>query len=86
MVTALVFVDVKPSEVTRVGSSIADIEGVREVYSVAGNEDLVAILWVRNHEDIATIVTEQIAALKGVEATRTLIAFRSYSTADRTLI
>jgi DNA-binding Lrp family transcriptional regulator len=86
MVTALVFVDVKPSEVARVGTSIADIEGVREVYSVAGNEDLVAILWVRNHEDIATIVTEKIAALKGVEATRTLIAFRSYSTADRTLV
>ena len=53
---------------------------------VMGEADLIAILWVSDHEEIATIVTEQIAAMNGVVSTRTSVAYRAYSTNDRNLV
>ena len=85
MITAFVFIDAAPKHVASLGRAIADIDGVREVYSVAGNEDLVAVIWVRDHEEVATVVTERIGVMEGVVGTRTLIAFREYSKADREL-
>ena len=52
------------------------------MYSVTGDEDLVALLHVTDTEEIAQLVTEQIAPLRGVHETRTLIAFRQYDPAD----
>ena len=72
MLTAFVLVDADP----------AFIAGVTEVYSVTGDEDLIAVLRVADHEQIARIVTEEIAALDGVIRTRTMIAFRQYDPAD----
>lgn len=71
------------SDIARLGAAIAAVEGVSEVYSVAGDEDLVALVRVRDHEAVATVVTEHIATIPGVGSTRTLIAFRAYSEADR---
>jgi DNA-binding Lrp family transcriptional regulator len=64
------------------GTELADIDGVAEVYSVTGDDDLVAIVRVRHHEELADVVTRHIARCEGVEATRTLVAFRSYSRHD----
>jgi len=50
---------------------------VTECYSVAGPYDLVAIVRVREHEQLSDLVTEQIASHPGITATETLIAFRS---------
>lgn len=86
MITAFVFVHAEPRAVAPLGQAIADIEGVREVYSTTGEADLIVVLWVRDHERIATVVTEEIAALDGIVSTRTSIAYRAYSTADRNLV
>jgi DNA-binding Lrp family transcriptional regulator len=86
VITAFVFVHAAPKAVASLGAAIADIDGVREVYSTTGESDLIAVLGVSDHQAIATIVTEQIAALDGVLSTRTSIAYRAYSTADRNLI
>lgn len=53
--------------------------GVAEVYSVAGNYDLVAVLSVAGNENLADLVTEKIRKVSGITRTETLIAFRSYS-------
>jgi DNA-binding Lrp family transcriptional regulator len=70
--------------------SIADdllaIEGVAEVYSVAGPFDLIAIVRVKHHEQLNDLVTEQVAALDGIISTETLIAFRSFSKKDLGLL
>jgi DNA-binding Lrp family transcriptional regulator len=80
--TAIVLVTCDPEATVSLGPAIAAIEGVAEVYSVAGDADLVAILRVNAHEQIASIVTEHVAPLPGIRETRTLIAFRQYDAAD----
>jgi DNA-binding Lrp family transcriptional regulator len=70
--------------------SIADdllaIEGIAEVYSVAGPYDLIAVARLKEHEQLNDLVTEQIAALDGILSTETLIAFRSFSKKDLGLL
>jgi DNA-binding Lrp family transcriptional regulator len=55
---------------------------VAEVYSVAGDVDLVAIIRVRHHDDLAEVVTRHISTLSGVRETRTMIAFKAFSKHD----
>ncbi len=83
MITAFVFVETtSPAEVVALGTAMAGIEGVYECYSVTGEFDLIAVVKVRTHEDIATVVTERIASLPGVASTTTTIAFRTYGQQD----
>jgi DNA-binding Lrp family transcriptional regulator len=82
MLTAFVLVDADPAFLAGLGRALAALDGVTEVYSVTGDEDLIAVLRVADHEQIARIVTEEIAALDGVIRTRTMIAFRQYDPAD----
>jgi DNA-binding Lrp family transcriptional regulator len=82
MVTAIVLVNCEVDRTPETAQALADLDGVREVYSVAGDYDLVAIVHVRDHEDLATVVTERIRKTAGVATTQTLIAFRTYSRHD----
>jgi DNA-binding Lrp family transcriptional regulator len=82
MVTAIVLLTAEPNRVAPLGQALADVAGVEIAYSVAGDEDLVAIVRAADHEVLADLVTARIAPLDGVIRTRTLIAFRAYSSAD----
>lgn len=82
MVTAIVLVKADVARIPAVAEEIAAIEGVSEVYSVTGDIDLIAIVRVRDHERIATTVTEHLNAVDGVVDTETHIAFRTYSSHD----
>ena len=55
------------------------MDGVQEVYSVAGRHDLVAIVKVSRNEDLADIVSDRMRHLDGIVASETMIAFRAYS-------
>ncbi len=80
MLGAFVLIQAEAGRIADLGHEIANIDGVREAHSVAGGEvDLVAVLRVATHDDIARVVTEQIARLPGIRTTRTLISFRQYS-------
>lgn len=82
MVAAFVLITAEPARIADLAVELADVDGVAEVYSVAGDEDLVAIVRVRQHEDLAEVVTRHIAERPGITSTRTLIAFRAYSRHD----
>ncbi len=82
MVHAFVLVDAVPDRVADLAVELADVEGVAEVYSVAGHADLVAVVRVRQHEQLAEVVTRRISSLAGITNTRTLIAFQAYSRHD----
>ena len=82
MVTAIVLIWAEANRIVELGEHLAGLDGVAEVYSVAGDEDLVAILRVGKPEQVATLVTEKIAPRAGVTHTRTLLAFRAYGAAD----
>ena len=82
MVNAFVLLKAEPARITELASELADLEGVAEVYSVAGDVDLVAIIRVRHHDDLAEVVTRHISTLSGVVETRTMIAFKAFSKHD----
>jgi DNA-binding Lrp family transcriptional regulator len=82
MVHAFVLIDAEPARVADLAVELADVDGVAEVYSVAGHADIVAIVRVRLHEELADVVTRGISRLAGVTNTRTLIAFQAYSRRD----
>ena len=81
MITAIVLIDAEASRIPETAQAVADIEGVAEVYSCAGDVDLIAIVKVRDHEQIADVVTGRINKAAGVVRTATHIAFKSYSQA-----
>lgn len=82
MITAIVLLHVDVHAIPETAQAIADIEEVSEVYSVTGDWELVALVRVRRHEQIADVVTGSVAKVPGVTASHTMIAFRAYSTSD----
>ncbi len=83
MLHAFVLIDAAPARIADLAAELADLDGVTEVFSVAGDvADIIAIVRVRHHDDLADVVTRRIAALDGVESTSTLVAFRAYSRHD----
>ena len=82
MVTAVVLVRAAREGVSGLGPRLAALEGVAEVYTVTGDWDFVAIVRVREHEELAEIVTERLIRLDGIERTNTMVAFQQYSAHD----
>jgi DNA-binding Lrp family transcriptional regulator len=82
VLTAFVLIDAEPARVAELAEEVASVEGVAESYSVAGHADVVAVVRVRQIEDLAQVVTRRLHALPGVTDTRTLVAFQSYSRRD----
>jgi DNA-binding Lrp family transcriptional regulator len=82
VVHAFVLIDGEPARVADLAVELAGIDGVSEVYSVAGHADIVAVVRVRRHDELADVVTRRISRLAGVVDTRTLIAFQAYSRKD----
>ena len=82
MITAIVFIKAEVSRIPEVAQQIAALDGVSEVYSVTGGIDLIALLRVRHHDQVAALVPDQVNKVAGVLSTETHIAFRTYSSHD----
>jgi len=82
MATAIILVNVKRDAVNETAQALTDMDGVSEVYSVAGEWDLVAIIRARDTEQMAELVTGRLLKLDAIEKTTTLVAFRAYSQHD----
>ena len=82
MITAIVLVQVDTDVIPETAQRIADVDGVSEVWSVTGEWELVAVVRVNSHDDIAGVVTGAIAKTPGVIATNTMIAFQQFSRRD----
>jgi DNA-binding Lrp family transcriptional regulator len=82
MIHAVVLIGADRSALSTLGGELADIEGVAEAYSVTGDWDFVAILRLREHDQLAQVVTAGISALSGVQRTQTMVAFEVYSRHD----
>lgn len=82
MITAIVFIKADVAEIPEVAEQVAALDGVSEVYSVTGKIDLIALLRVRTHEEVAALVPDHLNKVPGVLSTETHIAFRTYSTHD----
>ena len=82
MTHAIVLIEAERDAMSTLGGVLADIEGVREAYSVTGEWDFVAIVRVPKQERLAEVVTAQIGQLEGVSRTQTMVAFEAFSKHD----
>lgn len=82
MVTAVVLIKAQTDKVPELAQKMADLEGVTEVFSVAGQYDLVALVRVKENEDLARVISEKMRRLVGITSSETLIAFKVYSRKD----
>ena len=82
MITAIVLVKVEVDKIPEVAEALADIPGVSEVYSVTGEVDLIAMVRVREHDELADVIAGTLNKVPGVLATETHIAFRTYNRHD----
>ncbi len=82
MTHAVVLIEAERSAIRTLGGELAAIDGVAEAYSVTGEWDFVAIVRVREHERLASVVTNAIAQLAGVVRTQTMVAFEAFSQHD----
>jgi DNA-binding Lrp family transcriptional regulator len=81
-VHAVVLIQCQIDAIPEAAQAIAEIDGVSEVYSVAGEVDLVAIVRVAEHDHLADVIPGGIAKVEGVDRTETLISFQVYSKHD----
>lgn len=78
-VRAIVLIKARTDQVTGLAQALVEVAGVTEVFSVAGQYDLVALIHAKDNEGLADIVSDRIRRLGGITYSETLIAFRTLS-------
>ena len=82
MVTAIVLIRAERRRLQETAEALLEVDQVKEVYSVAGEYDLVAIVRVRRYDQMAEVVPGKLARLDGIAQTTTLMAFQCFSRRD----
>lgn len=82
MISAIVLINADVDRIPEVAQEVAELDGVSEVYSVAGDADLIAMVRVRQHDELAKVIADRLNKVKGVTGTATHIAFQTYSKHD----
>ena len=82
MITAIVLIKAEIDKINELAQELVEIDSVREVFSVAGHYDLVAIVSVGDHDKLAEIISDKARHLAGIGDSETLIAFRVFSKRD----
>jgi DNA-binding Lrp family transcriptional regulator len=82
VITAIVLIKTDVDAIPEVAEQIAGLAGVSEVYSVTGEYDLIAMVRVREHDQLADVIPGSINKVAGVSSTVTHVSFRTYSAHD----
>ncbi len=61
-----------------VANALAEAEIASEIYSIAGNYDILAKFYVPGDTDIGHFVGEKVQPLAGIVDTRTIITFKAF--------
>ena len=75
-------IKVERNQINQVATRLATMNGISEVFSVAGQYDLVAILRVPTNQAMAHVVTEQMSQIDTIIDSETMIAFKAFSQHD----
>ena len=65
MVSAIVLLKVARNKINAVAEKLAEMDGISEVFSVAGEYDLTAIIRVKDNEGLADLVTNRMLQIEG---------------------
>ena len=82
MIAAIVLIQAERLRIPETAEALLELSEVAEVYSVAGEYDLVAIVRVREYDQMADVVPRKLARVSGIVRTTTLMAFQCYSRRD----
>lgn len=82
MVTALVLLTVARSRVNQIAEELSEMEGISEVYSLAGRYDLAVVIRAKDNDQMAELVTNHMLKVEGITSSETLVAFRVHSRHD----
>ena len=61
-----------------VANALAEAEIASEIYSTAGDYDLLAKFYVANETDIGHFVNEKVQVIPGIQYTHTIISFMAF--------
>ena len=78
MVPFFVQIKCKLGKAYEVASKLADAEIASEIYSTAGEFDLLAKFYVEDSVDIGHFVTEKVQTIPDIQDTRTIITFKAF--------
>jgi DNA-binding Lrp family transcriptional regulator len=82
MIHAFVLIKAEREAMHSLGGKLADVDGVTEAYSITGDWDFVAIIRLRQAEDLAELVTGRLSRIRGIRETHTMVAFEVFSQHD----
>ncbi len=82
MVTAIVMIKTDVDRIPEVAQEVSALDGVSEAYSVTGEWNLIAVVRVHDHEELAEVIPGRLNKIAGIQSTETHIAFRAYSSHD----
>ena len=82
MIHAFVLIKAEREAMHSLGGKLADVEGVTEAYSITGEWDFVAIIRLRQAEELAELVTGKLSRIRGIRETHTMVAFEVFSQHD----
>ena len=64
----------------QVANQLAEAEIASEIYSTAGDYDLLVKFYVEGNTDIGHFVNEKVQIIPGIQDTRTIITFKAFGT------
>jgi DNA-binding Lrp family transcriptional regulator len=79
---AIVLIEAERSAMPTLGGQLAGVEGVAEAYSVTGEWDFVAVIRVRDPDQLAPLISGGLAQIDGIKRTHTMVAFEVFSKHD----
>ena len=83
MVTGIILVNVERAKIADVIEGIIKIDGVSEVYTVAGEYDIAVIVRVRTNTELSDIIACKMTHdIDGIVHTETLISLSSLAKVD----
>ncbi|MCE5195072.1 MAG: Lrp/AsnC ligand binding domain-containing protein [Nitrospiraceae bacterium] len=82
MTTAIILINADRLKINKISEHLAEMKEISEVFSVSGNYDIIAIVRVKNNEELAALVTQHLLTIDGIVKTETVLALRAYSRHD----
>jgi DNA-binding Lrp family transcriptional regulator len=80
MVPFFVQIKCKLGQSYTVANALAEAEIASEIYSTAGDYDLLVKFYVDKDTDIGHFVNEEVQVLPGIQDTHTIITFKAFGT------
>ncbi|MFV2092738.1 MAG: Lrp/AsnC ligand binding domain-containing protein [Hyphomicrobiales bacterium] len=78
MIPFFVMIKCRLGEAYRVADQIATSEIASEIYSIAGDYDLMIKIYVERDTDIGHFVNEKVHPFEGIQDTFTIITFKAF--------